>query len=321
MASLETGTIRDRGGAMDDKDMQLAKVVELFTKFSKDGMVPTASLQRILCSCVPLSETDVARLVEAMDTQKSGKVPLQHFISWMFRSFEDQIEEWKTDAELENFTSILPEGLQKLGLSFVDPDKFTDHGFGLIGAGLPVTLKTLALAFEFSWTECKISKDGFGKLVAGLPKGLTSLDLSIHNDELGDEALKLLAEVMPPTMSRVVLHFKDNDSFSDTGLCALISSLPSSLTELSLNFDANGQLSDATLTTLAIWLRDTGKALQKLQFIGNSSPKITENGLHDLCSALPKMKQLRLEFQSSDAADLPGHFITKQEEFVVFVPH
>ena len=36
MASLETGTIRDRG-AMDDKDMQLAKVVELFTKFSKDG--------------------------------------------------------------------------------------------------------------------------------------------------------------------------------------------------------------------------------------------------------------------------------------------
>lgn len=306
---------------MDDKDMQLAKVVELFTKFSKDGMVPTASLQRILCSCVPLSETDVARLVEAMDTQKSGKVPLQHFISWMFRNFEDQIEEWKTDAELENFTSILPKGLQKLGLSFVDPDKFTDHGFGLIGAGLPATLKTLALAFEFSWTECKISKDGFGKLVAGLPKGLSSLDLSIHNDELGDEALKLLAEVMPPTMSRVVLHFKDNDSFSDTGLCALISSLPSSLTELSLNFDANGQLSDATLTTLAIWLRDTGKALQKLQFIGNSSPKITENGLHDLCSALLKMKQLRLEFQSSDAADLPGQFITKQEEFVVFVPH
>jgi len=37
VASLETGTIRDRGGAMDDKDMQLAKVVELFTKFSKDG--------------------------------------------------------------------------------------------------------------------------------------------------------------------------------------------------------------------------------------------------------------------------------------------
>ena len=33
--------------------------------------------------------------------------------------------------------------------------------------------------------------------------------------------------------------------------------------------------------------------LARLQFIGNSSPKITENGLHDLCSALPKMKQLR----------------------------
>lgn len=27
-------------------------------------------------------------------------------------------------------------GLEKLGLSFVDPDKFTDHGFSLIGAGL-----------------------------------------------------------------------------------------------------------------------------------------------------------------------------------------
>ena len=39
------------------------------------------------------------------------------------------------------------------------------------------------------WTECKISSDGFGKLVAGLPKGLQSLDFSMRNDELGDEAL------------------------------------------------------------------------------------------------------------------------------------
>ena len=29
---------------------------------------------------------------------------------------------------------------------------------------------------------------------------------------------------------------------------------------------------------------------------------------------------MRLEFQSSDAADVPGEFVTKQEEFVVFVP-
>ena len=32
----------------------------------------------------------------------------------------------------------------------------------------------------------------------------------------------------------------------------------------------------------------------RLQFIGNSSPQITKGGLHDLCAALPKMKQLRL---------------------------
>lgn len=305
---------------MDDKDIQLAKVVQLFTKFSKDGIIPAGPLQRILVSCTSLSETDAARLVEAMDAQKVGQVPVKRFISWMFRNFEDQIEEWKTDADLENFTTTLPEGLEKLGLSFVDPDKFTDHGFSLIGAGLPATLKTLALAFDFSWTECKISKEGFGKLVAGLPKGLLSLDLSIRNDELGDEALELLAKAMPPTVSRVVLHFKDNDTFSDKGLCTLIASFPGSLTELSLNFDANGQLSDVTLTALAAWLRSTGNAIQKLQFIGNSSPQITKGGLHDLCAALPKMKQLRLEFQSSDAADVPGEFVTKQEEFVVFVP-
>ena len=35
-AVLVLGNPRSRG-AMDDKDIQLAKVVELFTKFSKDG--------------------------------------------------------------------------------------------------------------------------------------------------------------------------------------------------------------------------------------------------------------------------------------------
>eukprot|EP00913_Durusdinium_trenchii_P022970 g21568.t1 len=136
-----------------------------------------------------------------MDAQGAGQVPLSYFISWMFRTFEDHIEE---------------------------------RGLALIGSGLPATLKHLALAFEFSWTECHISKEGFGKLVVGFPK----------DDTAEPGALEMLAKAMPPSLSKAVINFKDNDSFTDAGFCALIGGFPSSLKELSLNFDTNGRLSD-----------------------------------------------------------------------------
>ena len=41
-------------------------------------------------------------------------------------------------------------GLEQLGLSFICPDQFTDRGLELLGAGLPESLKSLALALEFS---------------------------------------------------------------------------------------------------------------------------------------------------------------------------
>ncbi|CAK9096483.1 unnamed protein product [Durusdinium trenchii] len=286
-------------------------------------------------------------------TPEAYSVPLSYFISWMFRTFEDHIEErltvdidfdlpdtfqsreWRTDAELEKFASSLPPGLEKLGLSFVCPDQFTDRGLALIGSGLPATLKHLALAFEFSWTECHISKEGFGKLVVGFPKGLSSLDLTLRNDELGDEALEMLAKAMPPSLSKAVINFKDNDSFTDAGFCALIGGFPSSLKELSLNFDTNGRLSDVTLKTLAAWLSKTGglrkpagetaqvgggpKTIEDLlQFISNSTHQVSKQGLQELCSSLPSLRQLRLEFQSSDAPELCDQFVVKDES-IAFV--
>ena len=45
------------------------------------------------------------------------------------------ISQWKARPPGSDLGLCCISGLQKLGLSFVDPDKFTDHGFGLIGAG------------------------------------------------------------------------------------------------------------------------------------------------------------------------------------------
>ncbi|CAJ1425690.1 unnamed protein product [Effrenium voratum] len=215
---------------MTERDVQLARVVELFTKHgASNGLVPAAMLKKVMGACCPtLSQREVERLVEAMDTEKNGKVPLTQFIAWMFRTFEDVIEEWRTDKELEKISETLPSGLQKLGLSFVCPDQFTDVGLAHIGNSLPATLQTLALAFEFSWTECKISNEGFGKLVAKLPQGLLSLDLILRNDELTDEALEALGRAMPGNLTRAAISFKDNDSFTDKGMSALIASTPAS---------------------------------------------------------------------------------------------
>ncbi|CAJ1389762.1 unnamed protein product [Effrenium voratum] len=291
---------------MTERDVQLARVVELFTKHgASNGLVPAAMLKKVMGACCPtLSQREVERLVEAMDTEKNGKVPLTQFIAWMFRTFEDVIEEWRTDKELEKISETLPSGLQKLGLSFVCPDQFTDVGLAHIGNSLPATLQTLALAFEFSWTECKISNEGFGKLVAKLPQGLLSLDLILRNDELTDEALEALGRAMPGNLTRAAISFKDNDSFTDKGmriarawlafslprdtlqLCALIASLPSSLTELVLNFEANSHLSDLSLQAFAAWMRK-GTSLQKLHFIDNASTKITQAGLQELYAAMP----------------------------------
>ncbi|CAJ1389764.1 unnamed protein product [Effrenium voratum] len=273
---------------MTERDVQLARVVELFTKHgASNGLVPAAMLKKVMGACCPtLSQREVERLVEAMDTEKNGKVPLTQFIAWMFRTFEDVIEEWRTDKELEKISETLPSGLQKLGLSFVCPDQFTDVGLAHIGNSLPATLQTLALAFEFSWTECKISNEGFGKLVAKLPQGLLSLDLILRNDELTDEALEALGRAMPGNLTRAAISFKDNDSFTDKGMSALIASLPSSLTELVLNFEANSHLSDLSLQAFAAWMRK-GTSLQKLHFIDNASTKITQAGLQELYAAMP----------------------------------
>ena len=53
-------------------------------------------------------ETGVGRM--SFELKGGRQVPLGHFISWMFRTFEDQIEEWKTDVELEQFSKVLPPG-------------------------------------------------------------------------------------------------------------------------------------------------------------------------------------------------------------------
>ncbi|CAE7158184.1 unnamed protein product [Symbiodinium pilosum] len=236
----------------------------------------------------------------------------------MFRTFEDKIEEWTTDNELQGFSAALPPGAEKLTLSFVCPDKFTDQALSYIGAGLPGTLQKLALAFEFSWTECKITSDGFAKLVAGLPKGLLSLDLIFRNDELPDKALESLAGSLPPALSRVMLSFKDNTEFTDQGFCALLDSLPGSLVELILNLDANPKLTDSSLRAFAGWLNKSGSGLQKLYLISNSS-KYSQNGLQELCAALPSMKELRLEFQSSETEpDLGSQFVVSPDNLITF---
>ncbi|CAE6912260.1 unnamed protein product [Symbiodinium sp. CCMP2592] len=282
-------------------------------------MVPVAFLKKIMKVCCQMSDPDLDRLLQALDTERTGKVPLSHFISWMFRTFEDKIEEWTTDDELKNFSAVLPPGTEKLTLSFVCPDKFTDTALSHIGAGLPGTLQKLALAFEFSWTECKITCGGFAKLAEGLPKGLTSLDLIVRNDELPDKALESLADKLPSTLTRVMLSFKDNAEFTDKGLCALIASFPATLLELILNVDANPQLTDTTLQAFASWLSSSGSGLQKLYLISNSS-KYTQNGLKELCSALPSMKELRLEFQSSEAEpDLGSQFVVSPDNLITFM--
>ncbi|CAE7538427.1 unnamed protein product [Symbiodinium natans] len=301
-------------------DVALAKVVQLFSAHVPgDGDTTEAFLKKVLKVCCQMPDADLDRLLQAVDTQQTGKVMLSQFINWMFRTFEDKIEEWTTDDELEGFSSALPPGTEKLTLSFVCPDKFTDKALGYIGAGLPATLQKLALALEFSWTECKITSDGFARLATGLPKGLTSLDLIIRNDELPDKALQSLAATLPPALTRAMLSFKDNTEFTDQGMCELLASLPATLLELIINVDANPRLSDRMLEAFADWLGKSGSGLQKLYLISNSS-KYTHNGLKQLCAALPSMKELRLEFQSSEAdPDLGSQFVVSPDNSITFM--
>ena len=63
-----------------------------------------------------VAERGVKRVPGACSELESRcrQVPLGHFISWMFRTFEDQIEEWRTDEELEQFSKTLPSGRHQL---------------------------------------------------------------------------------------------------------------------------------------------------------------------------------------------------------------
>lgn len=301
------------------------KLAEILAKYDRtgDGVINADDLMNIMSNCAngKVSETEIRRLAEAVDRGKNGKVGIHHFAGWMFKTIEDEIDEWTTDAQLKDFAKLVPPELKKLSLSFVCPDQFTDQGMVHIGAGLPANLVDLHLEFGFSWTECKISADGVGKIADGLPKGLRCLELIFKNDEFCDEALVKLGAALPRSLTRLLLSFKDNADFTDKGFCKLISNLGPDVEDLLLNFDSNTSFTDASLNALAYWLRSSNGQIKKFFVISNSNEHYSDAGLSNLCSALPKqVKELKLEFGSSNStSDLGSQFKTNADQSVSFV--
>eukprot|EP00440_Ansanella_granifera_P069038 gb/GFBE01074895.1/.p1 GENE.gb/GFBE01074895.1/~~gb/GFBE01074895.1/.p1 ORF type:complete len:311 (+),score=95.97 gb/GFBE01074895.1/:1-933(+) len=300
------------------------KVIGMLDSFAKgEGAIDADVLVNILqrCSGGQLSPTEIETLTQTMAKRADGKVGIDQFAGYLFCTLEERIEEWTTDEQLSQLGATLPAGIDKLALSFVCPDQFTDEGMGYIAAGLPSSLKTLTLGFNFSWTECKITADGIKQLAAGLPKDLTSLELILRNDELSDEALSNLAEALPKNLTRVWLSFKDNSEFTDVGLCKLIEALPPSLNEVLLNFDSNTAFTNWGLIVFSDWLARSGSNITKFFFICNSNDKFTEEALTGLCAALPKnLIGLKLEFSSAGhASDLETQFEIGADKSVSFV--
>jgi len=301
------------------------RLLNLLNKYDPDGSGVLAADDLVLilkkCSKGTLTDNQIQALAEAMDQRKEGQVAMSQVAGWMFKNFEERIDEMKTDAELQTVGSSIPTGLSRLSLCFHCPDQFTDQGMGFLAAGLPSTLRELALAFQFSWTECKISTAGLEQLFSGIPKGIKLLELSFKNDEFTDEALIKLAAAMPQSLTSLRLIFKDNADFTDAGFGKLIGSFPKSLEEVLLNFDSNPNFSDASLDTLASWLRSSGGNVTHFYVINNNTSKYTDVGLHNLCKALPKwLRAIKLEFNSSShSGDLESKFKLGPDDTVQFV--
>jgi len=299
------------------------RLLSLLTKYDRSGagVLTADQLMLLLKTCAKgsLSDVQLKAMVEAVDPKNEGQIAMTQVVRWMFKSFEEKIDDMKTDAELQNMRSTIPAGLSRLSLCFHFPDQFTDEGLSYIGAGIPATLRELAVSFQFSWTEFKISTIGLAWLCSGIPKGLKLLELGFKNDEFTDEALVELAASMPKSLTSLRLIFKDNADFTDEGFCKLIAGLPGSLEEVVLDFDSNPNFTDASLDALASWLKSSGSNITHLYVTNNGSSKYSEAGLRRLCIALPQgLRAIKLEFNSSPG-DLANQFKVGPDDTVQFV--
>jgi len=107
-----------------------------------------------------------------------------------------------------------------------------------------------------------------------------------HNLTCTDASLRVLAELLPSTLTLLAVDFRSNPHFSDEGLLKLMSGLSQKpLVSLRLCFRSSLHVSDASLTSLGASL-PSGLTSLDLDFRNNT--KLSSKGFKALVSGLPR---------------------------------